>query len=248
MNITRVKHQFKDWLGKIKSNTFPKYFFQKGGFYSQYQQDQFVANYFQNKRGGFFVDVGAYDGVQGSNTLYLEKELAWKGLAVEANPIVFKKLKKNRACKCLQLAISDQEKEAQLRLFSGWCEQLSSLHGKTEPSHESRIQKELVRTGSQQAVISVRTKRLKTVLEVNRVFEVDYLSIDIEGGEAAVIRSLLADKRFQVQLISVESNNPEKAFSLPGYRPVVRLGVDLVFEKKSIQGKLTQRWAAPTKK
>jgi hypothetical protein len=48
--------------------------------YSQYGQDTFVyENFFKNKNDGFFVDIGAYDGVSLSNTLSLE-ELGWSGL------------------------------------------------------------------------------------------------------------------------------------------------------------------------
>jgi hypothetical protein len=34
------------------------------------------------KRGGVFVEAGAYDGETFSNTLYLEKRLGWTGLLV----------------------------------------------------------------------------------------------------------------------------------------------------------------------
>ncbi len=45
-----------------------------------------VTKFFDLKRNGVFIDVGAKDGVKGSHTLYLEKELGWRGLLVECNP------------------------------------------------------------------------------------------------------------------------------------------------------------------
>jgi len=49
------------------------------------------------KSPGFFIDCGAADGEYLSNTLYLEKELGWTGLLVEAEPTFFNKLiTKNR--------------------------------------------------------------------------------------------------------------------------------------------------------
>ena len=41
------------------------------------------------KRDGFFIEAGAHDGVEASNTLYLEKKMGWRGLLVEPNPDTF---------------------------------------------------------------------------------------------------------------------------------------------------------------
>jgi hypothetical protein len=45
----------------------------------QARQDRIVADLFSNKRDGYFVDLAAYDAVDHSNTLALERELGWKG-------------------------------------------------------------------------------------------------------------------------------------------------------------------------
>ncbi|ODM90236.1 hypothetical protein Ocin01_16439 [Orchesella cincta] len=47
-----------------------------------------VASFFKNKTGGKFLEAGASQGENGSNTLYLEKDLGWSGLLVECNPLV----------------------------------------------------------------------------------------------------------------------------------------------------------------
>ena len=45
-------------------------------FYSQDGQDQYLEkNIFKNFKNGFFVDVGAHDGVSINNTLYFEKPI-----------------------------------------------------------------------------------------------------------------------------------------------------------------------------
>jgi hypothetical protein len=43
----------------------------------------------RKKRGGFFIEAGAHNGVEASNTLYLEKKLGWTGILVEPNPQTF---------------------------------------------------------------------------------------------------------------------------------------------------------------
>jgi hypothetical protein len=54
--------------------------------WSQYGQDQLIDKLLNQKRNGFFVEIGGYDGETFSNSLFLEKERRWSGLLVEANP------------------------------------------------------------------------------------------------------------------------------------------------------------------
>jgi len=44
------------------------------------------------QRGGFFVECGALDGERSSNTLYLERDLGWTGLLIEADPYFYTQL------------------------------------------------------------------------------------------------------------------------------------------------------------
>ena len=56
-------------------------------YYSQFKQDQFLNEVlFNNKKNGFFIDIGAHDGVTISNTLFFEKQNDWKGICIEPNP------------------------------------------------------------------------------------------------------------------------------------------------------------------
>jgi hypothetical protein len=48
--------------------------------------DQLIDKLLNQKRNGFFVEIGGYDGETFSNSLFLEKERGWSGLLVEANP------------------------------------------------------------------------------------------------------------------------------------------------------------------
>ena len=75
---------------------------------SQLGQDILVDEYFGGKRGGVFVDIGAYDGVTFSNTLMLERERGWTGVCIEPLPDVFAELRQNRGCVCVQACIGDR--------------------------------------------------------------------------------------------------------------------------------------------
>ena len=60
--------------------------------------DQKMLSYI-NYRNGFYIECGANDGINQSNTWYFEKYLNWRGVLVEPNYNVFEQLKKNRSKK-----------------------------------------------------------------------------------------------------------------------------------------------------
>ena len=66
-------------------------------FYSQYNQDNYLeTNIFKGYKNGFYVDVGAHDGISFNNTLYFEKNNNWTGINIEPIKSVFDKLVINR--------------------------------------------------------------------------------------------------------------------------------------------------------
>ena len=73
----------------------------------QYGQVLEIAKLFKNKKNGFFIEAGAYDGEVYSNTLKFEMELNWTGLLVEPNPDVFEELlTKNRKSYAIKTCLS----------------------------------------------------------------------------------------------------------------------------------------------
>ena len=50
------------------------------------------------KKNGFFLDIGAGDGVNISNTFILEKNFNWNGIVCDPLPTWHKSLEKNRKC------------------------------------------------------------------------------------------------------------------------------------------------------
>ncbi len=64
--------------------------------YSQIGQDIEVLKSLNYKKNGYFIEIGANDGIQLSNTYLLEKQYDWTGICVEPIPRTFDKLVKNR--------------------------------------------------------------------------------------------------------------------------------------------------------
>lgn len=203
-------------------------------FNSQYQQDQYVyENFFKNKRNGVFVDVGAHDGLLLSNTYFFEKFMGWTGLCIEPIPEVYNRLKTNRNCICIQGCVFKDRDDVPFLMITGWAEMLSGIIENYDPQHIKRIQWEIDLNGGFSEVIKVKCYNLTQLLMDNNIQHVDYLSIDTEGGELEILRSI-DFTRIDIDVIEVENNyhGPFQEFLEPlGYKLICLLGPDEIYQK-----------------
>ena len=229
---TKIKNKIKEKLYLIKKNIFPQ-ILHKGpsGSYSQNNQDLFVIEHFKYKEKGFFVDIGAYDGICNSNTFLLEKKYNWSGIAIEGNPRIFPYLKKNRKCQCFQACIAANRQIRSFRVFEGWCDQLSGFIDGVGPEHDSRVLKDSEYFNDKPRMIDVVPLLLEDILQSSQCQQIDYLSIDIEGNEVEILSDYLKKYPHKVKLFSFESNytRPSKAFL--NYKMIHQAGVDYFFAK-----------------
>lgn len=174
-------------------------------FHSQHKQDYYLeTQVFKGFKNGVFVDVGAHDGICLNNTLYFEREHQWTGINIEPNPDVFAKLVANRpACTNLNIAIDAKEGTAEFICNSGYTEMLSGLKDYYHPSHTQRLGAELKVYGGETKVIQVQTNTLANVLQ--NTPHVHYLSVDAEGGELPILKSIDYSKTF-IDIIGFENN------------------------------------------
>jgi FkbM family methyltransferase len=200
--------------------------FEKNKKHSQYGQDAFVIEYYKNKRNGVFVDIGAYDGISLSNTYYLEKELGWTGVCFEPVPAIFGMLDRNR--NCIKIMAGVAEKGSVEKFTVAGC--LSGISKEYDPRHVERIKRE----GQKVDEIEISCVTLADVLEKNNIFRIDYLSIDTEGNEFKIIKSIDFD-RFDIEVITVENNYHDKEQTdyiiAKGFEFAGSLGCDEVFLK-----------------
>jgi hypothetical protein len=168
---------------------------------------EFVINeVFRNKRNGIFIDVGAYDGNTVSNTLYMEDQLGWKGICIEPNPESFENLIINRNTSCLNIGISDVESILKFYKVKGYAEMLSGFVDYLSEGHIKRIHEEISKNGGSFDIIDVPVKKLSSILIDNKIEKIDYLSIDTEGNEFRVIKSINFNS-VDVSVISAENND-----------------------------------------
>jgi FkbM family methyltransferase len=210
---------------------------ESNSYYSQYQQDKWVnENIFGNKLNGVFIDIGAHDGKSLNNTYFFEKELLWKGICIEPIPEVFQNLRSNRNCICIEGGIAPKEEVEDFVRIYGQCEMLSGFLDKYDPRHMERVQQGISLYGGHYEILKIQTYNINDILEKNNLFSIDFLSLDTEGGELDILKSIDFD-RYLIQVISVENNYKEKEFleflSGKGYERVVCLGCDEIYVLKN---------------
>lgn len=172
--------------------------------YSQFGQDLAVEEMLPGDR-GVYVDVGASDGLFLSNTLRFE-EKGWAGLCVEPDPDEFHRLLENRTCICENVACANFRGQLDFQRLPvrGWS-------GLVDFPHEYNAEKI---AGLEREILSVRVLPLQDLLDKYQLMKVDYLSIDVEGAELAVLESVDWE-RMEIRAITVEiSSDPSP---IPGY-------------------------------
>jgi FkbM family methyltransferase len=201
------------------------------GYSSQYGQDKYIVeDLFKYMPGGFFIDIGANDGVTLSNTYVLEKRLGWSGIAIEPIPRVYEKLKQNRSCLAINACISEDNRDVDFVELDGNAEMLSGILSKYDKRHLERIEQELVNSGGSKRVISVPSITFNTLCKNHNVTKVDYLNIDTEGAEFDIIKSIDFSS-IQIGVITVENNyvdnNIHKILSKNGFELVAVAGDEI---------------------
>ena len=176
-------------------------------FHSQDNKDNYLeTNIFKGYKNGFYVDVGAHDGISINNTLYFEKNNNWCGINVEPIKKVFDKLVINRPNNInLNCAVCNNDGETDFFCNTGYTEMISGIKDNFDIRHLQRLQRENTQHGSTTEIIKVNTKKLETILDENDISHINYLSIDVEGAEFEVIKSINFDKVF-IDVIGFENN------------------------------------------
>ena len=151
-------------------------------FTSQIGQDRWVCEKFNYKRNGYFLNLGACDGIFYDNTYYLEKELGWDGVCVEPDIIVFEKLIKNRDCLCINKALAEENKIVRFTK--------PGAHGYIKEDGEFSVEATTIE---------------KLMVDYNVPSIIDYISMDIEWQEVPVL-STFPFSKYEVILWTIEHN------------------------------------------
>jgi FkbM family methyltransferase len=203
-------------------------------YISQLGQDRFIDEYFEKKENLVFLDIGAHDGKTISNTFFLEKERKWKGICIEAQPNIFEELKKNRDCVCLNFAIANFEGEIDFTVVDGYANMLSGISSLYNKTHFERVKGEINHYGGDMKTLKLPTKKLQTIIDEYEFYNIDFCSIDTEGSEYEIIKSIDFNKT-NIKVFIIENNYKENDIQLfleeKGYSLTNKLEWDDVYIK-----------------
>jgi len=198
-------------------------------YFSEAGQDMLVKdNFFKNKKSGFFLEIGAYDGIEGSNCYHFEKFMNWEGIAVEASPLQFEKLKKNRNCKLINLALGSENKQVEFYEVAEGFTQMSGINNLNFQNSFQRIKKN---SDSKINKIDIECKTFDKLIPNHQI--IDLISIDIEGNELDVLKTIDFDK-YKIKVIILENNTPNelsylKFFLEKNFSYFDRVGMDEIY-------------------
>ena len=170
---------------------------------AQYRQDLFALSELNFKRNGFFVEFGATNGVDISNTYLLETEFGWSGILAEPARRWHAELKNNRNCR-IETDCVWKQTGATMNFREADRAEISTLSQHMDSDMWSKARK----AGTTYAV---QTISLSDMLARNNAPSViDYLSVDTEGSELEILSEFDFD-RYMIRLLTVEHNfTPER--------------------------------------
>jgi hypothetical protein len=187
--------------------------------------DQFVHYIFGNTHKGYYIEAGACDGKNSSNTYFLENILGWTGVLVEPTS-KFNFLNKNRP----------NSKNINCVLGNSNCDSVDFIEFTNQDYHElsctqesfnklstedSMGRKDIIvlydNAVKNKIIKKLSQKTLNSLLdEIDAPYIIDYLSLDVEGVEESVIEGIDFNKR-QILLISAENLHNNKILISNGY-------------------------------
>lgn len=218
--LVRERHEL---LGRIHLNY---------AYASQAGQDVVVDRFLKQKRGGVFIDVGAYDGVMGSNSLFFEQRRGWTGIMVEPMPAFYEMAQSARKSPCLNCAVGPEAGTAKFIAVSEGYTQMSGLLDHYDPKLLERVRLD---PRHKEELIEVELRTLSDIIETSGTMHPDFVSLDIEGGEVAVLETF-PFYQHDVTMWAIENNSGGTAIRdimvQSGYDIVEFCGPDEIYHKR----------------
>lgn len=156
-------------------------------------QAQRIDYILKGKRNGFYIECGALDGEIRSNTLFFERQRGWKGLLIEADPKNYDKMvQKHRKAYMSPTCLSPTPHPTMVMFQQQ--ENQGHIVGKPEEAAAGLDSK---------TVVEVQCFPLFSFLIALNITTLDYFSLDVEGAEFTVLKTIPWDK-VDIKTLSVE--------------------------------------------
>lgn len=163
--------------------------------HSWHYEEWFIRDFFKNKKDGFFVDVGAWEPIERNNTYFLEKEMGWSGIAIDAQ---------------VKFAESYAETRPKTKFFAYFVGEVSKgKHVLNVPEDDTKATGTDYFKNEKTSAEEVEQITLDLLLEREGVEKVDFINIDIEFWELGALRGFDLEK-YRPELICVETFPPNR--------------------------------------
>lgn len=235
---TKIKnllpHSFKR---RLKESLFLNkiYNFYSNEFFSQEGEDIFIINFFPENHKGFYLDIGAHHPFLYSNTALLYKK-GWKGINIDAFPGSMKPFEKFRKKDInLEFGISSVNETLDFYIFKE-----TLLNTFDKQTYESQLLKGKIFDYK----LEVKCFTFNSIIEKYNFNNIDVITIDIEGHELGIIKSinfeLIQPKLFIIEFIEasiLEVLNSEinKILNDNGFIFIASLGNSQLFSKDGLK-------------
>ena len=174
-----------------------------------------------NFKNGFYVECGANDGINQSNSWYYERNMNWKGILIEPNKKKFQELKRNRSSRNIFVnaaLVSKKFKLSNKKIYLTNDNLESKVTNVYNPSCEK-----------------VYADTLGNILKRYSIKKINFFSLDVEGYEQEVLKGLDL-KNIIIDYILIETSYYKKiSLMLKKYNYIFKekfSSHDYLFKKK----------------
>ncbi|KAL1522052.1 hypothetical protein AB1Y20_021697 [Prymnesium parvum] len=165
---------------------------------------------------GTFVEIGAFDGQEGSQTLLLERCFGWRGVLIEASPQNYGRLRNNsrsRETVKIHSAVCEEKGEVTMQAGGGTVagvvgQMATSFAAKWKTAHKS--------CDGLPCLAAVPCQPLPAIMIEAGFPRVNFLSLDVEGAEEVVMKTVMRtagtedDFPFDVVMVEIDHRNRTK--------------------------------------
>lgn len=187
-----------DLVMSVAPSTWPELYPYLRHSKAQNLQDLFVLAATRIKRNGFFVEFGATNGVDLSNTHLLEKHFGWTGILAEPAEVWREALHKNRDC-FIDNACVWTETGKQVTFRQTQIAELSTISQFKDHDFNAKARVE----GLEYQVETISLIDLLAKYDAPKA--IDFLSLDTEGSELDILKAFDFE-RYRFKIIVCEHN------------------------------------------
>jgi FkbM family methyltransferase len=188
-NITQCKNEYREKFQHLVTHK------NRGKKAGSEDDEDFILydNIYKNQtQRGFYLEIGAFDGIQSSNTLFFEECLFnWTGLLVEPSVKMYQHLIQNRPQNFLKNAAPSCQEKQMIQFVD---------HGYTGMSTD-------LENGPGHLLANVSCYPLQDIFDEFKITKIDFFSLDVEGREISVLETINFEKtKIDLFLIEVQRN------------------------------------------